>query len=131
MQQKPHLSSPTLKTVDKKLRDIDRVSYGYVASSAMTFHKLCIAWSVFCGLACVLLIVLWARSYRRHETVSFDEASRTTAGGWNKGELFFVTNELPLAITLPRKFTFRHEEPDYEHDFEGTHLGFQLTSMPG
>jgi hypothetical protein len=29
----------------------------------MKFRKLRIAWSVFCGLACVLLVVLWVRSY--------------------------------------------------------------------
>ena len=29
----------------------------------MKLRKLRIAWSVFCGLACVLLIVLWVRSY--------------------------------------------------------------------
>src|SRR3954470_6536128 len=29
----------------------------------MKFRKLRIAWSVFCSLACVLLIVLWVRSY--------------------------------------------------------------------
>jgi hypothetical protein len=29
----------------------------------MRFRKLRIAWSVFWGLACVLLIVLWVRSY--------------------------------------------------------------------
>src|SRR6476620_2384492 len=32
---------------------------------ALRFRKLRIAWSVFCGLACVLLIVLWVRSYER------------------------------------------------------------------
>src|SRR6476660_3466826 len=30
----------------------------------MRFRKLRIAWSLFWGLACVLLIVLWVRSYR-------------------------------------------------------------------
>ena len=30
----------------------------------MRYRKLRIAWSVFCGLAAVLLIVLWVRSYR-------------------------------------------------------------------
>jgi hypothetical protein len=30
----------------------------------MRFRKLRIAWSVGCGIACVLLILLWARSYR-------------------------------------------------------------------
>ena len=29
----------------------------------MRFRKLRIAWSVVCGIACVLLIVLWVRSY--------------------------------------------------------------------
>jgi hypothetical protein len=29
----------------------------------MRFRKLRIVWSVFCGIACVLLIVLWVRSY--------------------------------------------------------------------
>ena len=29
----------------------------------MRFRKLRIAWSVVCGVACVLLIVLWVRSY--------------------------------------------------------------------
>jgi len=29
----------------------------------MRFRKLRIAWSVVCGIACVLLIVLWIRSY--------------------------------------------------------------------
>src|SRR6476660_8978143 len=29
----------------------------------MRFCKLRIAWSVLCGIACVLLIVLWVRSY--------------------------------------------------------------------
>src|SRR6476619_2972176 len=32
----------------------------------MRFRKLRIAWSVFWGLACVLLIVLWVRSYPNH-----------------------------------------------------------------
>jgi hypothetical protein len=35
----------------------------------MRFRKLRIAWSVLCGIACVLLIALWVRSYRYVETV--------------------------------------------------------------
>src|SRR5689334_2253638 len=31
----------------------------------MKFRKLRIAWSVACGVACVLLIALWVRSYCR------------------------------------------------------------------
>src|SRR6476660_981818 len=33
------------------------------AEVPMRFRKLRIAWSVGCGVVCVLLIVLWARSY--------------------------------------------------------------------
>jgi hypothetical protein len=33
----------------------------------MRFRELRMAWSVACGLACVLLIVLWERSYRMCE----------------------------------------------------------------
>jgi hypothetical protein len=29
----------------------------------MRFRKLRIAWSVFCGVTCVLLIALWVQSY--------------------------------------------------------------------
>jgi hypothetical protein len=36
----------------------------------MRYHKLRIAWSVGCGIACVLLIVLWARSYSILDDVS-------------------------------------------------------------
>jgi hypothetical protein len=35
----------------------------------MKFRKLRIAWSVVCGVACVLLIALWVRSYRARELV--------------------------------------------------------------
>jgi hypothetical protein len=35
----------------------------------MGFRKLRIAWSVFWGLAAVLLIVLWVRSYRISDTI--------------------------------------------------------------
>ena len=33
----------------------------------MRFRKLRIAWSVLCAMACVLLIVLWVRSYWKHD----------------------------------------------------------------
>jgi hypothetical protein len=40
-------------------------------SGGMRFRKLLIAWSVFWGLACVLLIVLWVWSYRTIYKVQF------------------------------------------------------------
>jgi hypothetical protein len=36
----------------------------------MTFRKLRIAWSVGWGIFCVLLIILWVRSYSRNEGLS-------------------------------------------------------------
>jgi hypothetical protein len=42
----------------------------------MRFRKLRIAWSVGCGIACVLLIVLWVRSYYYHK----EEASYVFRG---------------------------------------------------
>jgi len=35
----------------------------------MRFRKLRIAWSVGCGIACVLLIALWVRSYWHEDTL--------------------------------------------------------------
>jgi hypothetical protein len=34
-----------------------------IPNNTMTFRTLRIAWSVVCGIACVLMIVLWVRSY--------------------------------------------------------------------
>jgi hypothetical protein len=40
----------------------------------MTHRKLRIAWSVAFGIACVLLIVLWVRSYSSWDTISYSTA---------------------------------------------------------
>jgi hypothetical protein len=40
----------------------------------MRFRKLRIAFSVTCGLACVLLIALWVRSYWNADAVKFSRA---------------------------------------------------------
>jgi hypothetical protein len=37
------------------------------SNTLMRFRKLRITWSVGCGLACVLLIALWVRSYRWYD----------------------------------------------------------------
>jgi hypothetical protein len=95
----------------------------------MKHRKLRISWSVAWGVLCVLLIAMWVRSYRWHDTLVFNVPSRASAAGWNKGELFFVSNSPP--ITLRREFSFQHEEPDYEHKFEDTFLGFQSLMTNG
>jgi hypothetical protein len=38
----------------------------------MKYRKLRIAWSVGCGVACVLLVLLWVRSYWTWDIVSYD-----------------------------------------------------------
>ena len=43
----------------------------------MRYRKLRIAWSVGCSLACLLLIVLWVRSYQR-EDILFTNVGRLT-----------------------------------------------------
>jgi hypothetical protein len=40
----------------------------------MRFRKLRIAWAVACGIACVLLVVLWVRSYWRNDLVRLQTA---------------------------------------------------------
>jgi hypothetical protein len=41
----------------------------------MRFRKLRIAWSVFCGLACVLLVALWVRSYYLDDKITLPVSS--------------------------------------------------------
>jgi hypothetical protein len=61
----------------------------------MRFRKLRIAWSVVCGIACVLLIVLWVRSYWWYDMLVLDLHSRMVGFGSFRGEfvhsLFNVT----------------------------------------
>ena len=44
----------------------------------MRFRKLRIAWSVVCGVACVLLIVWWVRSYWRLDVIVWNGNSSST-----------------------------------------------------
>src|SRR4029079_3921590 len=41
----------------------------------MKYRKLRIAWSVAWGIACLLLIVLWVRSYWRHDLFNMHRSS--------------------------------------------------------
>ena len=44
----------------------------------MKFRKLRIAWSVFWGLAGVLLLVLWVRSYAQHDSYNWSRTHTTS-----------------------------------------------------
>jgi hypothetical protein len=61
----------------------------------MRFRKLRIAWSVGCGVACVMLIVLWVRSYWCAEIVSRLSPRWTLTVGSNHGIIYFVYESPP------------------------------------
>src|SRR3954451_11071314 len=60
----------------------------------MKFRKLRIAWSAACGIACVLLIVLWVRSYWCCYTVIVPLSS-------NRGVVAQQSNNGILAFRFP------------------------------
>src|SRR3954451_3787256 len=49
----------------------------------LRFRKLRIAWSVFWGLACVLLILFWVRSYWRIDNIRFPILQTNLVGAWS------------------------------------------------
>jgi hypothetical protein len=57
----------------------------------MKFRKLRIAWSVGCGIASVLLIALWVRSYWDSDTVSWNGFIRVSFIS-TKGEIRLATS---------------------------------------
>jgi uncharacterized membrane protein YraQ (UPF0718 family) len=56
----------------------------------MKFRKLRIAWSALCGILCVLLIVLWVRSYWCAEVVARFSPNWRLNVGSNHGIIYFV-----------------------------------------
>ena len=62
----------------------------------MRFRKLRIAWSVGCGIACVLLIVLWVRSYWWVDSVSKRVSATTWITGWSlEGGILWMLESNP------------------------------------
>src|SRR3954452_16583681 len=72
-------------------------------NSPLRRTKLRIAWSVFWGVACVLLIVLWVRSYWRREVIA-----RMTPGIFltrivsNSGSVYFFYQD--MGVPVPPEF---------------------------
>jgi len=65
----------------------------------MKFRKLRIAWSVAWGISCVLLVVLWVRSYRNQESCYMDIPPQQIVGATSTcGHLILAKTPLP---TLP------------------------------
>ncbi len=72
----------------------------------MRFRKLRITWTVFCGIACVLLIALWVRSYRSADTTQ-NGSIVSMAGKLYFHQQFAYTQqpgELLPANWMPQKF---------------------------
>jgi hypothetical protein len=69
----------------------------------MRFRKLRIAWSVVCGIACVLLIALWVRSYWRHDYVNWMPTANRQV------EVFAIQGRLVFGTWVQTTFvTWRH-----------------------
>jgi hypothetical protein len=65
----------------------------------MRFRKLRIAWSVACGIACVLMIALWVRSLWRYDHVFFPGPHRIASmdGQLSWDENFIVNGPIPTS----------------------------------
>src|SRR4051812_28474407 len=62
-----------------------------ITDTRIRFRKLRIAWSVMCGVACVLLIVLWVRSYWHGDVMSRVVKDKLgTIIGSNWGTVYFT-----------------------------------------
>jgi hypothetical protein len=79
----------------------------------MRFRKLRIAWSVACAIACVLLIVLWARSYKVNDFVfKHDSTKFVTTFESNNGQLSFYRIQDPSSRPpKPHGWRYSSEEP--------------------
>jgi hypothetical protein len=77
----------------------------------MRFKKLRIAWSVGCGILCLLLVALSIRSYWRADWISrFDKNELQTSVGVNRGT--FIYSEVdwstdPAGHVAPHGWTYR------------------------
>jgi hypothetical protein len=77
-----------LKTANEK--DTDGLA-------AMKYRKLRIAWSAGCGIVCVLLCVLWMRSYYVLDCfVRFNANRELVRVGSNSGTVYFVNMRNPV-----------------------------------
>jgi hypothetical protein len=72
-----------------------------------TLRYLRIAWSVACGVACLLLITLWVRSYWRAD--SFHYAGIQSVGiSINPGLISFGRSETDPTLLGPLAYQWRH-----------------------
>jgi hypothetical protein len=85
----------------------------------MRFRKLRIAFSVVCGIACVLLIALWVRSYFRLDDLSYRDIHISSLRGilFFNGEVFLdeTTDEAgPTEFKLFRYTLFLYSNASHD-----------------
>ena len=94
------------------------------------WYWLRISVSVFFGLLTVALCVLWVRSYWWSEGIEIRRPLRISYAAWERGELFLVTNSLPVKIRSGWSFRhgriYGHEPPPGE-----TVPAFYFSTMQG
>jgi hypothetical protein len=89
------------------------------------FRKLRIAWSVFWGLACVLLIVLWVRSCWNADAIAFYESNADYVDvGIDHG-----TFALNTGLSLPKRIRLIRVER--YHTVSGASFGFYFAHDHG
>jgi hypothetical protein len=91
----------------------------------MRFRKLRIAWSVGCGIVCVLLIVLWVRSYWRTDILPI-RSNRAVMSAQAK-ILTVAINQTP---TNSPQFFFSTKQVLPLNPFKHSFLGFGYEPMP-
>ena len=90
----------------------------------MRFRKLRIAWSVGCGILCVLLIVLWVRSYWRIDALfGLGSAPQYFAVGSEHGVVSVTGNPNLLALLHAANWKLEGFPPGPKPDQSGF-LGF-------
>jgi hypothetical protein len=84
----------------------------------MRFRKLRIAWSVAWGFACVLLIVLWVRSYFRTDVLLI-----THSEGWASSCGSVLTVGINIESTVDKPVLFNLDGPIASRSPEYSFLG--------
>jgi hypothetical protein len=85
----------------------------------MKYRKLRIAWSVLCGVLCLLLIALWMRSYWRADSIQAVRAGSTIWYETNRGVAFFcVQRRLPPVSVPPWSYSSTSSDngPTFKHE---------------
>jgi hypothetical protein len=76
----------------------------------MRFRKLRIAWSVLCGIACLLLIALWVRSYWWFDSYYLRVGATRCGGDSLRGSVVLHLQDTRLMETFSTGYTSKSAE---------------------